>query len=154
MKKLMILALLALTVSAAQAAEQPLKVFKFDFKCDFKRDNGPDFSALATVYADVNTTWAIGEQSRNNANAVNLIAVSVDDTLITASSAILNSQDRYVQIQSINGSPSIFVRRDDHRLGTEWMKYDAYLAFDANHRIPGSCQVRSDLRDHDHDELQ
>jgi hypothetical protein len=154
MKKLMILALLALTVSVAQAAEQPLKVYKFNFKCDFKRDNGPDFSALATVYADVNNTWSIGEQSRDYSNAVNLIAVAVDDTLIVASNAILNSQDRYVQIQSVNGSPSIFVRRDQKKIGTEWMKYDAFLAFDSNRRIPGTCQVRSDLGDHDHDELQ
>jgi hypothetical protein len=148
MKKMIFLALLALTASAAQATEQPERIFKFDFQCSFQDRGGPEFTAQARVFADVNTTFGIGDSRGGIRNATNLIAVYFDDELIAANSAILNSQERFVQIQDANGSPSIFVRRDDHRIGPEWMKYEAFLAFDNARRIPGFCKVRSNLHDH------
>jgi hypothetical protein len=149
MKKFLMLGVLALMVGSAQAAEQgsvqPRELFRYDFRCEFKKDNGPDFLAMARVFADNNY-----DQSTRD-NLTNLIAVTADDSLIAANSATLTSGQHVVVISDANGSPSIVVKRDSTRgAGPEWMKYDAWLAFDSNHKIPGSCEVRAQPANPDH----
>jgi hypothetical protein len=148
-------------------------LFRFDFRCDFRRDDHHPMDATmddghddrgcradATVFAfvDDRRDWMSSmEQFRD---PLNRFTVTCDGRLIYADSAILNPRDpRGVSIRGIPGLPELFVERNENdrealSLTPEWMEHRATLRTRRDDRQEGTCQVQAmpaDDHGHDHD---
>ncbi len=149
----------ALMASAPVHADERDGLFRFDFKCEFRRDNTTtsptderqEFKADARVFAELRR-MNNRDDDKSTSNLENLISVKFDDQLIVAESAVLNSGRKAVVITGVSGSPSIIVIRKND-ISTEWMRYEAFLKFGDRRAIEGSCEVRAERVDHDHAQL-
>ncbi len=146
----------AIAAVAPAHADDRNNLFRFDFKCEFDRDDmtpsspREEIEVQARVFAELRHMNATdGATIKNSKNLDNLIAAEFDDSLIVAESAVLNSTQRFVQITGVSGSPSLIIPRK-HDISTEWMRYEAFLKFGDRKPLRGECNVRAvEVKDRD-----